>query len=266
MIAAVTVERALKGSGIPREDAEILLATLLRVDRSWFIAHGANELSPMHWKKFQSWIDRRKNFEPVLYITGGIEFFGRSFRIDKRALIPRPSTEGLVSFALDFLKTGKEEARELDSKILGVAKKLGDLSDVRTLVDIGTGSGCIAVTLALERPDFRVIATDISEDALSLAKENAALLGVAGRIQFRKGDGLQPIQNFSEPFLVVSNPPYIPRSRALPLDVADFEPRVALFGGRDGSEVLKSIVEDAKKHPQCRGFVLECEEEQLRNL
>lgn len=260
------MEHALKGSGIPRKDAEILLATLLRKDRAWFLAHGRDELPPADWKKFQEWIDRRKNFEPVMYITGEIEFFGRTFRIDKRGLIPRPSTEGLVSLALDFLKTGKEEAREVDSKILGVVKKLGDLSDVRTLVDIGTGSGCVAVTLALERPDLRVIATDISEEALSLARENAGQLGVADRIRFLHGNGLQPIQHLSEPFLIVSNPPYIPRSRALPRDVADFEPRIALFGGEDGSDILKYILHDAKIHPHCKGCVIECGAEHLQIL
>ena len=256
------ISDAIKGSGIPREDVEILLARILAKDRTWVFGHAGDDLPADAWATLQTQIDRRKKFEPVAYILGKQEFFGRSFKADARALIPRPSTEGLVQLALDFLHSGQEAMRMIEEKIIGISKKLGELSDVRTVIDIGTGSGCIAVTLALERPDLRIIATDISRDALSLAKENAKKFKVLDRIDFREGSGVDPMKDIAEPFVVVSNPPYIPSGRTLMPDVQNFEPHIALFGGTDGADLLRDIVQFCTNHPQCRGYVMECGEEQ----
>ncbi|HLD71039.1 MAG TPA: peptide chain release factor N(5)-glutamine methyltransferase [Candidatus Peribacteraceae bacterium] len=256
------ISDAIKGSGIPWEDAEILLARILAKDRTWVFGHAGDDLPADAWATLQTQIDRRKKFEPVAYILGEQEFFGRNFTVDARALIPRPSTEGLVQLVLDFLKTERDKVRAVEHHIIAVSKKIGALSDVRTIVDIGTGSGCIAVTLALELPHYKIIATDVSHEALSLAKENAERHGVSGRIEFREGSGTAPLQDLSEPFLLVSNPPYIPSGRTLMPDVQNFEPHLALFGGTDGADLLRDIVQFCTNHPRCRGYAVECGEEQ----
>ncbi len=157
-----------------------------------------------------------------------------------------------------------EETRALDSKIVGVQVLTGSLDDVTTIVDIGTGTGCIAITLALEHPGLHIIATDISEDALVIAKKNAKDLNAA--IDFRCETLLDPLKDLSEPFLIVSNPPYIPSKRSVMKDVADYEPHSALFAGSDGLDVLRPLVQQALAHPLCRGIIVECEEEQAKNL
>ena len=258
------IRSALNGSGLPRMDTEILLATVLGNNRAWLLTHDDESLTGAQWSTLQTWIDRRKTFEPIAYITGTQEFFGRFFNVDHRVLIPRSSTEHLVQLALDVLTSGKEETRELDEKIIGVAKIFRDLSAVKTIVDVGTGSGCIGITLALELPKMHVIATDISEEALEVARENAKRHGVLDRITFLQGDGLDPLKDFDQSFLIVSNPPYIPKGRTLMKDVVDFEPHVALFGGDAGSSIFSSILDAAKKHPHCCGYVMECGEEQTK--
>jgi release factor glutamine methyltransferase len=164
--------------------------------------------------------------EPVQYVVGRWEFRGHPMNVDRRALIPRPETEQLVQLVLDDPKLWRNPAPRI--------------------VDAGTGSGCIVVSLAKERPEGRYMATDISAEALELAKENAALNGVADSIVFVQGE----LSDFLEPYsvdAVVSNPPYIPSNLVDKLDVSvrDFEPRLALDGGSDGLDSLRQIAEEA---------------------
>lgn len=259
----MTIAEILSQKGIATADLEVLLAHTLGKDRSFLTAHPEYALSDPEEKKIGEWTSRRKNHEPVAYITGEKEFYGRVFLVDPRVLIPRPSTEGLIDLTLDFLKTGREEKREVDSGIVAVAKKFGDLDDVRTIVDIGTGSGCIAITLALERPDLRIIATDINADALDVARKNAEKHGVSNRIRFLHGKNLKPIQYLRNPFIIVSNPPYIPQETTLDKNVSEFEPSTALFAGSEGVDVIHQIIAAAKRHSYCRGLVLECLADQL---
>ena len=160
--------------------------------------------------------------EPLQYVLGDAEFCGRLFRTDRRALIPRPETEELVEHVL----------RRLAARPPGPAP---------VIVDVGTGSGCIAVTLALERPDAAVIATDVSADALALAGENAAALGA--RVDFRAGPLLAGCGPASLD-AVVSNPPYVPTAQcdALPAEIRAHEPRLALDGGPDGLAVIRPLL------------------------
>ncbi|MAE68748.1 MAG: peptide chain release factor N(5)-glutamine methyltransferase [Candidatus Peribacteraceae bacterium] len=255
----MTVEEALKSSGIDRLDAEILLADLLDKSREWLVAHPEGEIDTSGWEER---IERRKNHEPVSYITNKQDFYGRDFYVDNKVLIPRPSTERLIDLFMDFLEDGEDRIRELDSEIIGTAMKLGDLAEAKTIVDVCTGSGCIAVTLALET-DKRIIATDISKDALDVAKQNAEKYGVTGRIDFRHGDLLEPIKDLKEPFIIISNPPYIPEGNTLMSDVANFEPHLALFSGPDGRDAVVKINNNSKAHKWCRGLVIECEKGQL---
>jgi len=169
---------------------------------------------------------RRMTHEPVAYITGVREFYGREFMVMRSVLIPRPETEGVV-----------EAVR------LGVLANPGAGQPV--VLDIGTGSGCLAITLALEHRDLRVIASDVSPEALSMARENARRLE-ADRVEFVESalvpPGLPPLD------LIVTNPPYVPEGdrESLSPDVRDFEPAQALFAGEDGLDVIRSLLPQAR--------------------
>lgn len=267
----MNVKDALRGSGLPSADAEVLLSRILGKDRSWLISHGNDELMAEQWARFSTWVDRRRKREPVAYIIGEQEFHGRLFTVDRRVLIPRPATEGVVQRALQFLRDGNETVDDVDEGIVVISRRNSQLTGsnpqflrtgncelgVEAIVDVGTGSGCIAVTLALERPDLKIIATDISADALEVARMNAKRHGVADRIFFKHGRGLEPVQDLDELFLLVSNPPYIPLGRSLMKDVQEYEPHVALFGGTDGNDITQSFVKAAQEHAFCVGWVME---------
>ena len=172
-------------------------------------------------------IARRARAEPIAYLTGEREFFGRAFRVTPDVLIPRPETELVVEEALACL-----HARRPDP----------ERSRPPVVVDVGTGSGCIAITLALEYPSARVVATDISEAALAVAMDNARALDTADRVTFRHGPLLA---GWNEPVdVIVSNPPYVAVTDrgALPDDVVRYEPATALFGGEDGLDVMRALI------------------------
>ena len=252
------VQDAIAGSLLHRFDAEVLLARALRVDRSWLMAHGQDELPAEAARTYLAWVERRRAKEPVAYITGMQEFYGRPFSVDRRVLIPRGSTEDLTRIALEFLRDGKERGEEVDTGISVTARRTANAWAAPSLVaEIGTGSGAVAVTIALERPDLRVLATDISGDALEVARNNAGALG-ARNVTFLEGDGPSPLELIAEPFVLVTNPPYIPSTRTLMKDVQDYEPHVALFGGEDGSDLIRAVRDYAAKSPWCLGVVMEC--------
>lgn len=259
----MTIEEALTLATVERIDAEVLLSAQLNKDRTWLIAHGSMQLDDLQEQTLRTAIDRRKNGEPVAYITGKKDFFGRTFTVNPSVLIPRPATELLVEQIIDILR-GKEvpPRRSIDTHIIAWTKLKQSPSDVTLIADIGTGSGCIAITLALELPHMHVIATDVSEEALDTAHKNAVTHGVAQRITFLQGSALDPLMDTHEPFLVASNPPYIPLGMPLDKDVQAFEPQTALFAGADGRGVIETITTQVDAHPFCRGFVMECREEQ----
>lgn len=251
---------------IDRSDAEVLLCTLLRCDRSWILAHAEDVLPEDRRAKLRSWMIRRERGEPVAYITGEKEFYGRTLSVDPSVLIPRPATEGLIDGACELLRTHSPARilREIDAGIVVYGERWA-ASAVACIADIGTGSGCIAVTMACEDPHLSVIATDVSPSALSVARRNAEAHGVSGRIELRYGPLLTPLEGVVQPFLVVSNPPYVPSAFPLTGDTL-FEPPAALIAGREGTDVLIPLVRAARKHPACRGVVVECRSDQVRVL
>lgn len=255
----MTCKEACESSGILKSEAEILLADVLGKDRTWLISHEDESLPENIQREVFKRFERRKRGEPVAYIRGTQEFFGRTFIVDKSVLIPRPSTETLIALALDIL-AGKTDdlVRDADTEIVAFAQFFGETSDVKTLVDIGSGSGCIAVTLAKETP-LNVIATDISPEALDVARRNAEKL--QARVEFRLGKDLNPVADLSVPFFIVTNPPYIPDDAKLSRDVRDYEPATALFGGNDGADIVRRIAMQAQRHPFCRGIAMECRTE-----
>lgn len=209
----------------PRLDAELLLAHALGADRIRLVLDSERELLGDELGRYRELIQRRRSGEPVAYILGRREFYGLSFAVDRRALVPRPDTEPLVEVALE-----RTRARSMHGQAL----------------DLCTGSGCVAVSFAKQRPTWRVTATDIAAETAELAWENARRLGVVFTVDVLVGDLFAPVagRRFE---LITANPPYIPSGElaGLDADVRDFEPRLALDGGADGLDLVRSIVASA---------------------
>jgi len=207
-------EEALR-RGINPRDVDLLLGDLLGRSLPWLISHGEE---PADDVALDAMLARRYAGEPIQYIRGRSEFYGRDFYVDDRVLIPRPETELLVEAALDRAPHGAR------------------------VIDVGTGSGCIALTLALERSDLRVLGIDKSINALSVAKRNRERLGANATLA--ASDLLDSIRTAD---VIVSNPPYIPAAdvETLATEVRDFEPRIALTPGPLGTEAIERILDSA---------------------
>src|SRR5688572_9440258 len=203
-------------------DAEVLAREVLGWDRARLLAHGREPAPPGFAARYQQAIDRRVRREPVAMITGHREFWGLDFSVTPATLVPRPETEMIVEEALRFVPVDRDV----------------------TILDVGTGTGCLAIALAHERPRARVVATDISHAALLVAADNARRHGVANRVHFVCADLVAGLAVHAD--LIVSNPPYVPDQSAavLPADVVRYEPSMALFGGRDGLSVMRRLLAD----------------------
>lgn len=210
----------------PRLNAEQLLAHVFGKTRMDLYLEFERRLSEADLAPLRELVKRRGQGEPLQHLLGTVEFCGHTFLIDKRALVPRPETEQLVELLLSEFRDQKSEVR---------------------ILDVGTGSGVIALCLATKFPKAQVFAVDISEDALSLAKENAARLGLGSRIRFQKGD---LFENLTERFdLIVANLPYISMNdRHLLAREVLHDPEVALFAGPAGDELVRRLIEQA---PAC---------------
>jgi release factor glutamine methyltransferase len=231
-------ERALSSGPHPdkaRLDAEMLLMHLLRQNRAWLIAHPRRELSEEQQAQYEELIRRRLAGEPIQYITGETEFYGLSFRVTRDVLIPRPETEHAIE------------------KVLALAAAFRQ----PRIVDVGTGSGAIAVALAHNLPDAHITAIDLSPNALVIARENAARNGVKARIRFLEGDLLTPVAREHFEF-VVSNPPYVaaPERDSLAVEVREYEPDIALFAGGDGLSIYRRLIPAARSVLVPGGFIV----------
>ncbi len=262
----MTIAEILQATTIARLDAEVLLAHVLEKDRTWLITHDHDDLTEAEMTTYIAYEQRRKKGEPVAYIVGEKEFYGHLFHVAPGVLMPRPSTEGLVDAAHEFLQDPKTSRISIDTDIEALSIVFRPELKPATIVDIGTGSGCIIITLATMHPNLTFIATDISPQALTIAQNNAQEYNLQQSIQFLLGKNVEPIMNLTTPFLIVSNPPYIPATMTLESTVADFEPHEALFAGADGLSVLRELVTAAKAHPHCAGIVLECRADQSQKL
>jgi len=215
-------------AGIPSEeaglDAELLARHVLGWDRATLLARAADEPPDGFAAAYEAVLERRGRREPVAYITGHQEFWGRDFLVGRGVLIPRPESELLVEEALDYARgRGRQEPL--------------------CIADVGTGSGCLAISLALELPQAAVHATDISADALAIARRNASRLGAP--VRFHHGSMLAGVVPPVD--LIVCNPPYITASdhRTLQPEVREYEPATALVGGDDGLEAVRLMLEAA---------------------
>ena len=208
----------------PRLNAELLLRFTLDCDRAYLFAHPERELTADEFTRYDAALTERARGVPAQYITGHQEFWGMDLIVTPAVLIPRPETEHVIETVLQLSNKPKGNLR---------------------MVDVGTGSGCIALALAKEFPSAEIYATDISPDALEIARTNAARLQLDKRIQFHQTDlllGLQPQFDF-----VVSNPPYVGECEAdqVQLEVRKFEPRTAVFAGATGLEVIERLIPQA---------------------
>ena len=222
-----TSELASAGVPSPRLDCEILLAHALGWKRARLYAFPEFELPAEQCEAFVALVERRKQHEPVPYIVGQREFFGLNLLVDRRVLIPRPETELLVQHALES------------------ASRLQSGEQALTLVDVGTGCGCVAVSLAVSLPRATVYATDVSADALEVAALNAGRHGVGSRVHVCLGNLLEPLPG--PVHIIVANLPYISTGYLANLDrdVLDYEPRLALEGGEDGLQLVRALLERA---------------------
>jgi release factor glutamine methyltransferase len=213
-------------------EGEILLRHALRVDRVRLYSERDHELSTEQEEGFWHLIQRRLSGEPAAYIIGHREFYGLDFYIDRRVLIPRPETELLVEKAL----------------------KLAQTRTIAAIADIGTGCGAIAISLALNLPRIRIFASDVSADALEVARINCQKHGVVDRIRLLHGDMLEPLP---EPVdLITANLPYVTKGEISRSGLADFEPRIALDGGADGLDKIRLLCQQVADKLNHRGCML----------
>lgn len=244
MTLAEAIQKAadsLSAHDVPnaRMDAELLLRHALGKDRAWLLVHMQDRLDDQGQRSFERSIERRKRREPLQHITGTQEFWGIQFTITPDVLIPRPETEFVVEAAL--------------KAVSGISAPV--------IVDLCTGSGCIAVSLAKELPKARIFATDRSDRALDIAQENARLNNVADRIRFLEGDlfgTLEEMDLRGRIDCVVTNPPYVRSDdlAALQPEVRDFEPEMALVAGPDGTEIAERIIHQAPEYLKPGGSLI----------
>ncbi len=273
----------LCAAGVPSHAlaAEVLLLHVLGRDRTWLYAHPEETVSEAMTEQFQALIVRRAAGEPTQYLTGKQEFWGLEFEITPEVLIPRPETEHVIEVALDRLALREVRA----------GRPQTTLGEGFLIADIGTGSGCLAIALAKELPEALVYATDISREALVVARRNAERHGVAKRVQFEQCNLLEgfssararhavPLQEKTATVrehestmtilesarrgesalfdLIVSNPPYVGRreSEELPIEVRRHEPESALYGGEEGYELYADLISQAAQNLKPGGILV----------
>lgn len=237
LLTEATRQLATAGCDTPRLDAEILLAHAWHTDKTGLIIRSLDKVPADVTAQFTELLERRTRREPVAYITGHREFWSREFAVDPRVLIPRPETEHLI-----------EE----------VLKHFPDTAAAHRFCDIGTGSGCIAVTLACEYPGAQIVATDISEDALTVARSNAERHDVSERIAFYHGDLLDALPANSEPFdAIISNPPYVSLDEMQELEPElGFEPQSALTDRKNGLHHLQQLLTESSYRLKSGGLLM----------
>jgi release factor glutamine methyltransferase len=231
---------AQAGVATARLDAEALLSHIIMKDRVWLITHRDDALEDDHQRGFADVVQRRTRREPLQHIIGNQEFWGLEFKVSPDVLIPRPETEFIIEAALAIVRDRNTPVR---------------------IIDLCTGSGCIAVSLAKELTAARVIATDASEKALALARENTRGHGVSERIRFLPGDLFEPLEELDirgQIDIIVSNPPYV-RAGDLPMlqpEVRDYEPEMALIAGPEGTELAMKIIQRAPAYLKKNGALI----------
>lgn len=232
-ISTKTLSKA--GIASARLDSELILAHILRRSREWLLAHDTDTLTQSQQRQARQLLLQRTQRRPIAYLTGRRDFYGHSFLVNEQVLVPRPESE----------------------VILAMLDELMQDNHLRTVLDVGTGSGCLAISIKLAHPDLIVSACDISESALSVARRNAARLLPSGRqIKFYQSDLLSDLPVDSRFDLIVANLPYLsPGQDGLSPELA-FEPAIALYADDDGLSLIKQLIATAPAHLTPRGYLL----------
>jgi len=253
-VNSATIQLSAAGIANARLDAEVLLSYVLKKNRVWLITHRDDRLDDPSSAMFRSALERRAKREPLQYIIGSQEFWGLEFMVTPAVLIPRPETEFIIEAALAIREDRTRPVR---------------------IIDLCTGSGCIAISLAKELPGAHVLAADKSAQALIIAQQNAANHGVSDRISFFQGDLFEPLEKHDmtdQADLIVSNPPYVRTGELTTLqpEVREFEPEMALLAGPEGTELAERIIKSAPKYLKKNGaLIMEMglgQAEALRNI
>jgi len=226
--------KRLKGfSDSYQNDSRVILAHVLNKSQIWLLAHSEEELTPEQISQLNEYIIQLESGTPLPFVLGEWEFFGLKFKVTPQTLIPRPETELLVETALNWIQENPNKSIALD---------------------IGTGTGCIPISIAVHKPLVKFTAADISSDALKIAQENAQQHGVQDRVSFESSNLYENIDSKFD--LICSNPPYIPTDVLRGVDVYKKEPTLALDGGVDGLSIIRTIIEKAAKYLLPKGMLL----------
>jgi len=246
VIAEATATLSAAKVDSPKLAAQVLMAHALGLPRaSVVVTPPSQALQPYQLTAFRALVTRCANGEPMAYVIGHTEFYKLDFITDRRALIPRPETEHLVELALARIQA------------LPAPVSVTQTGSLKTpIVDVGTGTGCIVISLAAKLPGMRFLATDISSSALALAQENAKRHNVGARIQFLRGDLLAPVPMRVDG--VIANLPYVTTAewQTLPRHIHDYEPRAALDGGADGLDLIRKLLAQAAQRVKPDGWLL----------
>ncbi len=242
--------------GSPRMNAELLIMFTLDCDRAYLYAHPERELTPDETRRYDEAIARRMTGVPAQYITGHQEFWGLDLIVSPAVLIPRPETEHVVEAVLELVWDRHSCPSPLPSADLSKSPPAGQTPTPK-IVDVGTGSGAIALALAKELPTADIDATDISAEALEVARANAARHELGARIRFHQTDLLDALQRAEFDF-VISNPPYVGQSEEdqVQLEVRKFEPKNAVFAGPTGLEVIERLIPQARDALRSGGWLV----------
>jgi len=241
-----------------------LLAQAIGSGQEHLLARPEQEITPLQYDAYLESVSRRAQGEPLQHITGHQEFYGLDFVVSPDVLIPRPETEFLVDQILNLLKSSESSAEAPAPAQAGSYNDRPHITERQEgplIVDVGTGSGCIAIAVAVHLQMSPIIATDISQRALEVARRNAAIHGVSDRINFIAGDLLSPLDQQElegQVDLIACNPPYIPSDRPdlVQRDVRDFEPAAALYAGPDGLTFYRRLLVDALEYLRPGGHMV----------
>lgn len=241
--------------GSPRMNGEVLLMFTLGCDRAYLYSHPECELSADEQSRYDEAIARRASGYPSQYITGHQEFWGLDLVVTPAVLIPRPETEHIVEVVVEIAR-GERPTSPKDRQMWDTAE--WDRSGRPKIVDVGTGSGAIALALAQELPNANVLATDVSAEALEVARANAARLQLESRIRFQQSDVFDSVARDGSLDFVVSNPPYVALSEADKVQdvVKKFEPKQAVFAGEHGMDVIRRLIPQANEALRPGGYLV----------
>lgn len=220
LLSKATTRLAAHDLRFPRDDAEVLLAGLIHRSREYLLTYPEVELSDQTCSTYDEWVNKRTCHYPIQYLTGKQEFYGRQFLITEDVLVPRPETELLIEVALELISKDRP----------------------LRIIDVGTGSGCVAITLACELPRSKILASDISREALKVASENRKRHG-REEVTLVQCSTVRPVSRNSRWDLVISNPPYVSMEELdiVSPGVLEFEPKEALLAGQSGLEIYRDL-------------------------